>query len=88
MKPLRQILGAANSSKKIIALAEGDDPRVVEGALKARAENAADIILVGDAAKVTALLAEKGRADVDGIEIHDPATSPHLDRFALSLIHI
>ncbi len=82
MKPLRQILGAATSSKKIIALAEGDDPRVVEGALKARAENAADIILVGDQAKVTALLSEMGGADVDGIEIHDPATSPHTDRFA------
>ncbi|WP_170506670.1 phosphate acetyltransferase [Ruegeria arenilitoris] len=82
MKPLRQILGAATSSKKIIALAEGDDPRVVEGALKARAENAADIILVGDHAKITALLAEKGGSDVDRITIHDPTTSPHTDRFA------
>ncbi|MEX0311039.1 MAG: phosphate acetyltransferase [Tateyamaria sp.] len=25
---------------------------------------------------------EKGGADVDGIDIHDPATSPHTDRFA------
>ncbi|MBO9434682.1 phosphate acetyltransferase [Ruegeria sp. R13_0] len=82
MKPLHQILGAATSSKKIIALAEGDDPRVVEGALKARAEDAADIILVGDQAKVASLLAEKGGSDIAGIDIHDPATSPHLDRFA------
>lgn len=82
MKPLLQILGAATSSKKIIALAEGDDPRVVEGAVKARAQNAADIILVGDRANVTALLTAKGGADTDGISIHDPATSPHLDRFA------
>ncbi|MES0828089.1 phosphate acetyltransferase [Ruegeria sp. SCP11] len=88
MKPLRQILGAATSSKKIIALAEGDDPRVVEGALKARAENAADIILVGHHAQVTALLAEKGGADVDGIEIHDPATSPHTDRFATAFYEL
>ncbi len=85
MKPLRTILGTASSSDKIIALAEGDDPRVVEGALKARAENVARIILVGDRDKVSALLAEQGGTDVDGIDIHDPNDSPNTEAFAASL---
>ncbi|MCL6282280.1 phosphate acetyltransferase [Ruegeria sp. 2012CJ41-6] len=85
MKPLRAILGAATSSNKIIALAEGDDPRVVDGALKARADGVARIILAGDRDKVTALLAERGGADAEGIEVHDPAHSPHAEGFATAL---
>ncbi|NVO57582.1 phosphate acetyltransferase [Rhodobacteraceae bacterium B1Z28] len=88
MKPLRTILGAATSSDKIIALAEGDDPRVVEGALKARAEGVARIILVGNRDKVITLLAEQGRSDVDGIDIHDPNDSPHTEAFAASLYEL
>jgi len=85
VKPLRTILGAATSSDKIIALAEGDDPRVVDGALKARAEGVARIILVGDRDKVSSLLTQQGGTDVEGIEIHDPTDSAHLEAFAASL---
>ncbi|MDA7966346.1 phosphate acetyltransferase [Ruegeria sp.] len=88
MKPLRAILGAASSSDKIIALSEGDDPRVVDGALRARAQGVARIILVGDRDKVSALLAEQGGADVDGIDIHDPSNSPHAEAFAASLYEL
>lgn len=88
MKPLRHILGAASSSGKIIALAEGDDPRVVEGALKCRAENVARIILIGDRDKVSAQLADQGGAEVGGIEIHDPATSDLSDGFANALFDL
>ncbi|MTH95239.1 phosphate acetyltransferase [Roseibium sp. RKSG952] len=85
MKPLRTILGAATSSDKIIALAEGDDPRVVEGALKARSEGVARIILIGEQAKVEAELAKQGGSDVDGIEIHDPNSSSLTESFAAEL---
>ncbi len=85
MKPLRAILGAASSSDKIIALAEGDDPRVVEGALKARAENVARIILVGNHDRVSTLLAQLGGAEVAGIDIHDPETSDLSEGFAQAL---
>ncbi|MEX0351155.1 MAG: phosphate acetyltransferase [Paracoccaceae bacterium] len=88
MKPLRTILGAATSSDKIIALAEGDDPRVVEGAVKARAEGIARIILVGEQDKVSALLAAQGASELDGIEIHDPATSSHAEDFAQALFEL
>jgi len=88
VKPLRTILGTETGSDKIIALAEGDDPRVVEGALKARAEDIAQIILVGDRAKVIALLEDQGGTDVDGIDIHDPNDSPHSGAFAASLYEL
>ncbi|GAA6161675.1 phosphate acetyltransferase [Ruegeria sp. HU-ET01832] len=75
MKPLRAILGTASASDKIIALSEGDDPRVVEGAVKAVKENVARIILIGDRAEVSALLSAHEGYDPDWIDIHDPATS-------------
>jgi phosphate acetyltransferase len=84
MRPLRQILRAASGSDKIIALAEGDDPRVVEGALKARAENVARLILVGNQTKIETLLSEHD-APRDGIEIHDPDTSDLSEPFAEAL---
>jgi len=85
VKPLRTIFGAACSSDKIIALSEGDDPRVVEGALKARAENVARIILVGNRDKVQALLGEKDGTRVEGIDIHDPEDSIHSEDFSNAL---
>ncbi len=85
MTPLRTILGTASSSDKIIALAEGDDPRVVEGAVKARMDGVARIILVGETDKVSTLLADQADKDVDGIEIHDPKTSVHTKAFATEL---
>lgn len=88
MQPLRTILGAASSSDKVIALAEGDDPRVVEGAVKARAEGIARIILVGEQDEVSDLLAAHGGADLDGIEVHDPATSSHGEDFAQALFEL
>jgi phosphate acetyltransferase len=82
VKPLRQILGAASGSDKIIALAEGDDPRIVQAALRCRAENVARIILVGDHANITTILAQQGGSEVGGIEIQDPTDSVHSGRFA------
>ncbi|MFV2053971.1 phosphate acetyltransferase [Aliiroseovarius sp. YM-037] len=81
MKPLRQILGSAAESSKTIALSEGEDPRIVEGALSARAEGVARIILVGDRAAVTAELARQNASVGDGIEVHDPNDSVLIDEF-------
>lgn len=85
MKPLRQILSAASGSEKIIALAEGDDPRVVDGALRAQAEHVAHIILVGNRAHIDALLDDRG-ASRDGIEIHDPEDSELSGEFTDALL--
>ena len=87
MEPLRRILKSASDHDKVIALAEGDDPRIVEGALAARKEGIARIILVGDRAKIDALLDARS-ASHDGIEIHDPATSTLAEEFAAALTEL
>lgn len=82
MKPLEILLKNAARSNKKIVLSEGADPRAVEAAIDARAQGIARIVLVGPEAKVQAALADAGDAAGDGIEIHDPATSPLLDKLA------
>ncbi|MCH2067770.1 phosphate acetyltransferase [Shimia sp.] len=91
MKPLRQILGAASGSDKIIALSEGDDPRVAEAALMIRKEKVARVLLVGDPQKIEDNLASCGTTpeEVAGdIEIHDPNTSPLIDEFRETLVSL
>jgi len=80
--PLEFLLSGASAVRPIIAMGEGDDPRVVEGALTAERSGIADIILVGDDRTVRAELERQG-ADVKGrISIHDPAISPLTGEFA------
>ncbi|MEP2532291.1 phosphate acetyltransferase [Shimia sp.] len=91
MQPLRQILGAASGSDKIIALSEGDDPRVVQAALLARTENAAKILLVGTRTIILKHLSDNGvtTAEIaDEIEIHDPASSPLTNEFRAALVSL
>ncbi|WP_037315063.1 phosphate acetyltransferase [Ruegeria halocynthiae] len=88
MKPLRAILGSASVSNKIIALSEGDDPRVVEGAVMAVKEDVGRIILVGDQARVSALLGTHEGFDPDRIEIHDPKTSPNAPELSQALYQL
>ncbi|MEP5011176.1 phosphate acyltransferase, partial [Roseobacter sp.] len=91
MQPLRQILGAASGSDKIIALSEGDDPRVVQAALLARTENAAKILLVGTGTIILKHLSDNGVSPAeiaDEIEIHDPASSPLANEFRAALVSL
>ncbi|KPA20476.1 Ethanolamine utilization protein EutD [Shimia sp. SK013] len=91
MQPLRQILGAASGSDKIIALAEGDDPRNVEAALMIRDESVARVILVGNPEIITTHMAAHGTSPIDltgQIDIHDPANSPLLDEFRDTLVDL
>lgn len=83
MKPLEILLRNAARSDKTIVLSEGNDPRVVNAAIEARKRGIARIILIGnEIAKRTQLQAMNVDTD-DGIEIHDPRNSPHLDELAL-----
>ncbi len=91
LQPLRQILGAASGSDKVIALSEGDDPRVVEAALMVRAEQVARIILVGNHDIIVRNLAKLGTSpqEVAGsIDILDPNTSPHYEAFCDGLVSL
>ncbi|SMO67901.1 phosphate acetyltransferase [Ruegeria faecimaris] len=87
MKPLRAILGTASASDKIIALSEGDDPRVVEGAVRAVKEDVARIILIGDGAKISALLDAHEGFDPTRIDILDPAHSSITTELAEALFN-
>lgn len=81
-KPIALLLSDARPDPATIALSEGTDPRIVEGGLAAVAQGFARIILVGPSAEVEAELDRLGAVGRDGVEIHDPTTSPLLDAFA------
>ncbi|MDG1430307.1 MAG: phosphate acetyltransferase [Paracoccaceae bacterium] len=73
---------ARSDERRVIAMSEGSDPRIVAGALAARDAGIADIILVGDQAEVAAQLEALGRKSVDGVAIHDPLSSDLAATFA------
>ena len=73
---------ARSDERRVIAMSEGSDPRIVAGALAARDAGLADIILVGDQAEVAAQLEALGRKSVDGVAIHDPLSSDLAATFA------
>ncbi|UWQ93164.1 phosphate acetyltransferase [Rhodobacteraceae bacterium M382] len=75
MKPLETLLENAARSQKKIVLSEGADPRVIKAAVTARDQGIARIVLVGQESEIRAGLDAIGAAS-DGIELHDPETSP------------
>jgi phosphate acetyltransferase len=81
MKPLDRILETAKAAPRHIVLAEGEDPRIVEGAVRASRAGIARITLVGDRKAVEARLAAAG-AEPGEIRVEDPASSPLTAGFA------
>lgn len=77
----RFILQQAMRSPKVIALAEGWDPRVVEAGLRAKHDGISDVVLVGPQSDVRAQLAIQGAAESD-IVVMDPLTSDLRESFA------
>jgi phosphate acetyltransferase len=81
MKPLDRILETAKSAPRHIVLAEGEDPRIVEGAVQAVRAGVATITLVGRRSIVEEQLAAVG-AGAGEIRIEDPASSLLTPRLA------
>jgi phosphate acetyltransferase len=81
MKPLDRIIETARATPARIVLAEGEDPRIVEAALRAVREGIARIVLVGDREVIGARLAAAG-ARPGEVDIEDPASSALTPRFA------
>ena len=75
MKPLEDILQNAASAQKTIVLSEGTDPRVIQAAIDARKLEVARIILVRDKSPEDAQSTILDQ-EIDGLEVHDPASSP------------
>jgi phosphate acetyltransferase len=81
MKPLERTLEMARQAPKRIVLAEGEDDRILEGAVRAVREGIATVVLIGDRDIITGKLAAVGAADL-GLRIEDPATSPLMSHLA------
>ncbi len=82
--PTQMVLETARDTRAVIALSEGTDPRIVEGALEARRLGLADIILVGPRADVETALSAAGGSEGAGVAIHDPEASDLSAGFAQS----
>lgn len=81
MKPLDIIVNAARANPRRIVMAEGEDARIVRGAVRASRDGLARITLLGRKDVVLRMLAEQEANPADfGIE--DPAASPKLDGYA------
>jgi phosphate acetyltransferase len=81
VEPFDDLLERAKRNPRHIVLAEGEDPRVVEGGVRALRERVARVTLLGRVAQVRRLLREQGGEDLP-LAVVDPATSPDLERFA------
>ncbi|MEM1302178.1 MAG: phosphate acetyltransferase [Pseudomonadota bacterium] len=70
--PIELLAENPPANHPVIALSEGEDPRVLAGGLAAQEAGLADVIFVGRASEI----------DADGATIHDPATSDLTEGFA------
>ena len=84
MKALHRIIERAQAAPKKIVLCEGDDPRILQAAVRASQEGIAKITLVGERAKINALATEQG-IDLSEITLIDPADSVNIEAFAQEL---
>ncbi len=80
MTGVNDIIAVSRAASPRIVLAEGEDARVAEAAVRAQADGLAKVVIVGDRAKVSAL----GVTGTDQIEIADPATSDRLDEYSVA----
>ncbi len=85
MKALNRIIEAARQSPARIVLCEGEDPRVLAAAVRARREGIARIILVGDSQAIHAA-AERDALSLDDVTLVDPALSERRARLADELL--
>ena len=81
MELLDKLKRRARVHPQRIVLPEGEDGRVVEAAARMAAEGYARPILLGRAAVIDALAAER-KLKLDGVERIDPASSAHLESYA------
>ena len=87
MKILNHIIKQACARPKSIVLAEGDDIRVIEAAVRATGEGIANCVLVGDSATIQ-ILAEEAGHSLEGIGIEDPKTSDRSATYAKQLFEL
>ncbi|GHE87596.1 phosphate acetyltransferase [Aliiroseovarius zhejiangensis] len=82
MKPLETLLRNAARSNHRIMLSEGNALRVVQAAHDAASQGIAQVGLVGNLSEINSTFDRLGLKCIDGITLHEPATSPHLKELA------
>jgi phosphate acetyltransferase len=83
MNEFDRLLDTARARPKHIVLAEGHDPRIVEGAVRAAADGLARVTLLGEEGQVAERVAAYDRgAGVTGVSIVEPSKSANFDNFA------
>ncbi|WP_435175364.1 NADP-dependent malic enzyme [Halorussus sp. AFM4] len=82
---MRVVLNKAKSDPKRVALAEGDDEKMIRAAYQMQEEGIANPVLIGDAESIEATAADLG-LDFDP-EIADPADADH-DEYARRLYQL
>lgn len=87
MKAINRIIDRARANPGRIVLCEGDDPRVLQAALRATREGTARIVLVGERGKIQKL-ADDEAIDLSGMEVIDPANSPLTASYAQELFKL
>jgi phosphate acetyltransferase len=86
MKTLNRIIEAARMSPMRVVLCEGEDPRVLNAAVRASREGIARIALVGNPAAVRAAAERESLVLDDNLLIVDPAASEWRSAFAGELV--
>ncbi|MDX1540065.1 MAG: phosphate acetyltransferase [Geminicoccaceae bacterium] len=81
MKPFDDLVERAQAAPRHIVLAEGEDPRVLEGAARAVQAGMARITLLGRTDRIRELVRQRDLQPVP-FEMIDPAASPRLDDYA------
>jgi phosphate acetyltransferase len=75
MSALDELIDAARSAPQRIVLAEGEDPRIIEGAVRAFRDGVAKVTLLGRPGRIQALLGDRG-VNPDSFAIIDPVETP------------
>lgn len=81
MKPLEKLIKVAQERRSRIVLSEAEDPRIVEGAVRAAGDGIARITLVGRRDAIEDHLRQEGAA-AGAVQIEDPATSERTPVYA------
>jgi len=84
--PIDTIIAAARKRPAVIALAEGEDPRIAEGAVRAARSGIARPALIGARGAVEARLAALDASSTDGLTVIDPASDARTESYA-ALFH-
>lgn len=87
MSMIEHVWAKARANQKTIVLPEGEEPRTVQAASKARDEGLAKPVLLGNPDRIRAI-AESTETDITGIRLIDPSVSPNAREYGDTLFKL